>query len=200
MNTKKEQVCMYSLSGGMQFDDKFQAMHGKSNHHVKMFEEFLSYMKPLTDALSPIALEGDLYSSIRLMAVEENPSLYDMNLCVELSSNTWLVDGYPEEEPNNFSLDIRILTEEEGKLIASGVPDGFSQSKSHWCTKLEDDDPTVLEDHIKDINTILAAITSLTFAQKGFISGTDLLHCIFSFPYNDKVVSVTATSEKVIIV
>ena len=200
MEDKKEQVCMYSLSGAMQFDDKFQTMHSVSNPHAKMFEEFLGYMKPVIDVLSPIALEGDLYSSVRLMAVEDDPTLYDMCVCVELSSNTWLIDGYPEEEPNNFSLDIRILTEEEGKLIINGVPEGFTQVKSHWCTKMQADDASVLEDHIKDINAILAAITSLTFERKGFISGTDLLHCIFSFPYNGKVVSITATSEKVIIV
>ena len=58
----------------------------------------------------------------------------------------------------------------------------------------------VTDENGKDINAILAAITSLTFERKGFISGTDLLHCIFSFPYNGKVVSITATSEKVIIV
>jgi hypothetical protein len=191
---------MYSLSGAMQFDEKFQRLRSQSNPHHQLFEKLLHYLKPLVDTLSKITLEGDLYSNTRLISPEIGPTFYEVGLCVELASNEWLVHSYPEEEANIFSLDVRVLDDNEGRLLINGVPEGFTQAKSHWCTKLDADDETVKDEHIKDINTILAGITTMTLSHNGFVSGTDLLHCIFSFPYLGKVISITATSEKVIIV
>lgn len=191
---------MYSLSGGMQFNKKFETMCRVDNPCVKPFEELLGYLKPVQTMLCAIVIEGDLYSNVRLMAPEGANTLYDKAMCVELASNDWLVSNSPEEEPNIFSLDIRVLTDEEGKMLINGVPEGFTQAKSHWCARLDGDDESVKDEHIKVINVILADLTAMTISHNGFVSGTDLLHCIFSFPFNGKVISITATSEKVAIV
>ncbi len=193
--------CIFNLNGSISFREKFELLLKKEEVSEAGFTAFIGMyptVKPIVDMLTGIELCKELYSGVKLSKYVDF-GCENVAMSIELFSDYWLINHSPEKEPNMFSMDIVLVPKHKAAFMAN-IPKDIFQAKSHWCTRMEQDDKLVTDPVIKDINSILQGMTDLTREHKGYVTGTDLLHCVFTMPTDDYYVSATVTSEKVIII
>lgn len=192
---------VFNFNGFSSFREKFQLLLKKeevSDTGFSAFNSLYPFVKPIVDLLSNVELCEELYSGVRLSKYHDF-GRENIALSVELFDKKWLQNHASEEEPNMFSMDI-VLVPKDKATFMENIPNDIFQAKSHWCTRMDQDDRLVTDPIIKDINTILQGMTDLCREHNGFVTGTDLLHCVFTIPSGEHYVAITVTSEKVIII
>lgn len=192
---------VFNFNGSSSFREKFQLLLKKeevSDTGFSAFNSLYPFVKPIVDLLSNVELCEELYSGVRLSKYHDF-GRENTALSVELFDKKWLQNHAPEEEPNMFSMDI-VLVPKDKATFMKNIPKDIFQAKSHWCTRMDQDDKLVTDPIIEDIDTILQGMTDLCREHNGFVTGTDLLHCVFTIPSSEHYVAITVTSEKVIII
>ena len=192
---------IFNFNDSSSFREKFQLLLKKeevSDTGFSTFSSLYPFVKPIVDLLSNVGLCEELYSGVRLSKYHDF-GRENIALSVELFDKKWLQNHASEEEPNMFSMDI-VLVPKDKATFMKNIPKDIFQAKSHWCTRMDQDDKLVTDPIIKDIDTILQGMTDLCREHNGFVTGTDLLHCVFTIPSSEHYVAITVTSEKVIII
>lgn len=192
---------IFNLHTDVSLSKKFEWLTDETCVTEQTFKTFSAISEPLKTlmrSLSAINFNDQLYTSVEL-AKKISPGSEDIVLSLQLHVKGWAVDNFPDKEPVLLSLDIGVMPRDKAGFL-SNIPESMQTTGVHWCAKMDKDDETITQIMVDDCSKVLKAISELCVENKGHMSGTDLLHCIFTYPQGEAIVSVTVFSQKVIIV